>query len=244
MITIALCDDNTQFACLLRQHLQRLCAYNIPNRVDISIAPTFSSADEVLEYLQSNTIDILFLDIDMPKTNGFELAKALCDAHPDTIIIFVSSYEEFVYSSFEYCPFQFLRKAHLDKELEITLKRVIEKCVIGSESLVFDTTDGEILLRVRDILFFEGQKNYFYIYTAQSKVYKCRGTMKSVDALTEKYDFFRIHSAYIVNLEHIDNINSTGFLVMRNGKILSISKKRMQSFKGAYMEFIRRRVTR
>ena len=75
-------------------------------------------------------------------------------------------------------------------------------------------------------------------------MYKCRGTMKSVDALTEKYDFFRIHSAYIVNLEHIDNINSKGFLVMKNEKILSISKKRMQGFKDAYMEFIRRRVTR
>ncbi len=244
MITIALCDDNTQFACLLRQHLQRLCAYNMPSRIDISIAPAFSCADEVLEYLQSNTIDVLFLDIDMPKVNGFELAKTLCNAYPDTIIIFVSSYEEFVYSSFEYCPFQFLRKAHLDKELEVTLQRVIEKCVLESEALLFDTTDGEVLLRVKDILFFEGQKNYFYIYTSQSRCYKCRGTMKSVDSLTGKYDFFRIHSAYVVNLEHIDNISSRGFLVMKNDKILSISKKRMSDFKNAYMEFIRRRVTR
>ena len=244
MITIAICDDNVQFACLLKQHLQRLCAYDVPERVDLRLAPPFFSADEVLAYLSENTIDILFLDIDMPSVNGFELAKTLCNVYPDTIIIFVSSYEEFVYSSFEYCPFSFLRKSHLDKELSPTLKRVIERCVLENESLLFDTIDQEVVLRVKDILFFEGQGNYFYIYTQCGKEYKCRGTMKSLEKMLERYDFFRIHSAYIVNMEHIESVRSNGYLIMKSQRQLNISKKRLSSFKSAYMQFIRRRVSK
>lgn len=241
MITIAVCDDNAQFAGLLSQRLRRLCAYKLPQNVDCTVAPVFTSANEVLSYLQNGTINILFLDIDMPDSNGFELAKILCDTYPDTIIIFVSSYEEFVYSSFEFCPFAFLRKEHLNTELDVTLSRVIDKCVLGNKSLLFDTTDGETVLRVKDILFFEGQGNYYYIYTLSSKSYKCRGTMKSVEKLTQGYDFFRIHSAHIVNHEHIESISGSGELMMRNGKRLSISKKRAAAFKASYMEFIRRR---
>ena len=73
----------------------------------------------------------------MPSINGFDLSKVLCEKHPGLIIIFVSSYEDFVYSSFEYCPFRFLRKTHLNDELEITLSKAIEKlCLIRIVSLV------------------------------------------------------------------------------------------------------------
>ncbi|MBQ9744783.1 MAG: response regulator transcription factor [Clostridia bacterium] len=244
MINIAVCDDNLQFATLLTQHLKKLCAYKIPQRVDCRFAPTFSSAKEVLEYLKDNTIDVLFLDIDMPETNGFKLAEMLCESHPDTIIIFVSSYEEFVYSSFEYCPFRFLRKAHLAQELDITLQKVIEKCILNNETILFDTTDGDLVLRVRDIMFFEGQKNYYIINTVSGAQYKCRGTMESVEDLTSKYDFFRIHSAYVINHEHIESVNSNGYLIMKNKKILNVSKRRMSAFKNAYMQFIRRRISK
>ncbi len=243
MIVIGVCDDNKQFAQLLCGRLTELSA-KAPSRIDIKIAPIFTSADQVTEYLQGSTIDVLFLDIDMPSTNGFQLAKMLGETHPSTIVVFVSAYDELVYSSFEYCPFRFLRKAHLSRELDITFEKVIERCTIDNEALLFDTTEGEMILRVKDILYFEGQRNYFYIYTLQGKQYKCRGTMDSLEKRTQDFDFFRIHSSYIVNHQHIESINSSGFVTMKNRKSLSISKRRMASFKASYMEFIRRRVTR
>lgn len=244
MINIAVCDDSPEFAELMVQHLKRLCAYNAPSRADLRVEGAFNSASAVIEYLKSNTIDILFLDIDMPGMGGFELAKMLCTAYPDTIIIFVSAYEEFVYSSFEFCPFRFLRKSHLTNELDVTFEKVIEKCIINNEALEFDTTEGELTLRAVDILYFEGEKNYYLINTRQGRVYKCRGTMKVLEQEIKKYDFFRIHSAYIVNLSHIESISSGGFVVMKNSRRLSISSRRMQEFKNAYMEFIRRRISR
>ena len=243
MIIIGVCDDNKQFAQLLSGRLTELSA-RAPSRIDIKIAPILTSAAHVSEYMQNSTIDILFLDIDMPNTSGFQLAKMLSETHPDTIIIFVSAYDELVYSSFEYCPFRFLRKAHLSRELDITFEKSIERCTIDKEVLLFNTTEGEALLRVKDILYFEGQRNYFYIYTLQGKEYKCRGTMDSLEKQTQGFDFFRIHSSYIVNHQHIESVNSSGFLTMKNRKSLSISKRRASAFKASYMEFIRRGVTR
>ena len=130
MLTIAICDDNPQFAKILAKKINSLCAHNLPERVDCQIAPIFGSAENVLQFLQTQAIHILFLDIDMPKINGFKLAEYLCKHYPETIIIFVSSYEEFVYSSFEYCPFRFLRKSHLEQELPIKIL-VFNNTVLG-----------------------------------------------------------------------------------------------------------------
>ena len=59
-----------------------------------------------------------------------------------------------------------------------------------------------------------------------------------------KYDFFRVHSAYIVNEEHIESVSNKGYVIMKNDKLVSVSKRRMNDFRSAYMEFIRRRVTK
>ena len=67
--------------------------------------------------------------------------------------------------------------------------------------------------------------------------------MESVEQLVKKYDFFRIHAAFIVNEEHIENLSNDGLVTMKNKKVITISKRRMANFKDSYMKFIRRRIT-
>lgn len=244
MLTIAICDDNPIFARSLAKKIHQLCAYKLPERIDCQIAPIFNSAEQVITFLKRQSINILFLDIDMPTINGFKLAEILCENYPDTIIIFVSSYEDFVYSSFEYYPFRFLRKNHLEQELPITFQKVIEKCIFDNELLTFNTTLGEQILRVKDIVFFEGQKNYYNIYTTSNKSYKCRGTMESVEQLVSTYDFFRVHAAFIVNEDLIDNFDNSGYVTMKNGTQISISKRRLTAFRESYMKFIRKKFSK
>jgi DNA-binding LytR/AlgR family response regulator len=243
VLTIAICDDNLHFSTTLSKKLHDLCAKNLSERIDCQIAPTFSTAHAVINYLKKSSINILFLDIDMPDINGFKLAEYLCKNHPDTVIIFVSSYEDFVYSSFEYCPFRFLRKSHLKEELPITFKKAIDKCIFDNEALTFFTTDGEEILRVKDIILFEGQKNYYAIHTTSGKVYKCRGTLNSAEQMVNKFDFYRIQSSYIVNLEHIESLDNE-FITMKNSMNISISRRKYNEFKSSYMQYVRRRITK
>ena len=212
--------------------------------IDCGIAHAFGSGEDVLRYLQDHIINILFLDIDMPEMNGFSLASSLRERYPDTIIIFVSAYDDFVYSSFEYAPFRFLRKSHLEEELPITFQKVIEKYMYDSEVMSFDTTDGEVMLRLRDILYFEGEKNYYAIKMLSNITYRCRGTMASIEERLKPYDFFRVHSAFIVNEEHIQSIHDKGDLTMKDGVTITVSRRKMAAFKEAYMQFTRRRFAR
>ena len=241
MLTIAICDDNPQFANQLVKKIRELCAYHLPDRIDCRIAPAFGSGEDVLQYVKNHVINIVFLDIDMPKINGFRLASELKVKAPDTIIIFVSAYDDFVYSSFEYSPFRFLRKSHLEEELPVTFKKVIEKCISDEETLLFETIDGEILLRLKDIMYFEGEKNYYIVKMTSGKEYRCRGTMASVEERIKTYDFFRVHSAFIVNEEHIESIHEERYLTMKNGVLISISRRKLIAFKETYMQFTRRR---
>lgn len=243
MLTIAVCDDNPQFANILTKKIRQLCAYKLPDRIDCRIAPEFGSADEVLRYLAKYSINILFLDIDMPQTSGFSLAKVLNEKFPDTIIIFVSAYENFVYSSFEFSPFRFLRKSCLEKELPITFQKVIEKCIIDNETLAFKTTEGETILRLKDILYFESEKNYYTIHCLLGAEYRCRGTITAVEEMVAEYDFYRIHSAFVINEEHIEFIDNSDFVHMRGGALLSVSRRKVSDFKENYMKFIRRRLS-
>lgn len=240
MLTIAVCDDNIQFAQKLIERLRKLCALKLPDRIVCQTALTFSSCDDVLDYLKNNTIDILFLDINMPTKTGFDLAEKLNQQYPDTMIIFVSAYENFVYSSFEYNPFRFLRKSHLEEELPKVFLKAIEHCMTTEETLNFTTLDGEVSLHIKNIYYFEGQKNYYLIHTS-STVYRCRGTISQVEELTKNLDFYRIHAAYVVNIANIDTFVTLNTIQMQNKDILNVSQRRLSGFKEAYMKFTRKR---
>ena len=244
MLTIAVCDDNLRFANQLADSLRELCATRLPERIDCRLAPVFTRGADVLAYAAENTINVLFLDIDMPGMDGFALASALRESSPDTVIVFVSAYDEFVYSSFEYAPFRFLRKTHLAEELAVTFDKVVEKCMLDSESMEFETVDGRLMLRLRDIICFEGEKNYFVIKTTSGKGYRCRGTLSALEHSLDGYDFFRVHAAFIVNMAHIQSIHDGGDVHMQNGIRVFISRRKIPAFKQAYMQFTRRRFVR
>lgn len=244
MLTIAVCDDNPQFARQLTARLRELCAHVLPERADCRITAAFSSGEEVLRYLCESSIHVLFLDIDMPGMGGFELASHLKEATPDTLVIFVSAYDDFVYSSFEYAPFRFLRKSHLEEELPVTLQKVVEKCLMDSETVTFSTVEGELTLRVKDILYLEGEGNYYAVRASGGGTYRCRSTLSAAEELVKGYDFFRIHQAYVVNLDRIRSIGEDGALRMDNGVTLYVSRRKLTAFREAYMQFTRRRLTR
>ena len=78
----------------------------------------------------------------------------------------------------------------------------------------------------------------YKVHMLQGKQYECRGTLTSLENNLQDSDFFRVHSAYLVNLEHIERIMENGFILVENTTI-PIAQKRMQDFKRVYMEYIR-----
>ena len=243
MIRIVICDDDPCFAATLTDGLTALAA-RYEDGMDLKIGPTFTSPELVLSFMEKMEFDIIFLDIDMPRITGFELAAKISDKNPKTLIIFVSAYDNFVYQSFAYSPFRFLRKLHLKEELPSAFEKAIERCLSETQTLTFNSTDGNVTLRPSDILYFENNKNYYNIYCENGAVYKCRGTIKALEGVCSDKRFFRAHSAYIVNLEHIAETQNSTTVIMKNKTVISVPAPRRTEFKEAYMKFVRRRYSR
>ena len=243
MIRFLICDDDPSFAAALTEQLTNL-ASKYSEELDMRIGPTFTDGKLVLSSMDRIPFDVIFLDIDMPNISGFDLALEITKRNPKVLIIFVSAYDNFVYQSFAYSPFRFLRKLHLKEELPPAFGKAIEKCLSETQALSFISTDGNVTLRPSEVLYFENDKNYYNIYCENGATYKCRGTIKALEGVCTDKRFFRVHSAYIVNLEHIAETQNSSTVIMKNGTVISVPSPRRAEFKEAYMKFVRRRYSR
>ena len=236
MLTITVCDDDSCFLNLLIGEIRRI-SFSLPENIIYEIYG-FSSSRELLLFMEGHTIDIIFLDIVMPEQNGFELADHIRKKYPDTVIVFVSSYEDYVYRSFQHNPFRFLRKTKLKEELPEALQKAVEKCTSVRNSYLFHTTDGEVHLKITAILYLECHKNYFIIHCTNTD-YTCRGTLTAIERRLTNYPFFRIHSSFLVNLKHVQKIDRKNSVVLTSEISLPVSQKRVGAFKEAYTRYIR-----
>lgn len=239
MINIIFCDDNSQFLSVLPALVRTECQKYIFQGDDFVIGPALGSGEEAINHIKEHHVDVLFLDIDMPHMSGFDTARRLCKEHPQIKIVFMSAYDNFVYSSFDYYPFAYLRKSHLKEELPKVIERIVEKMNETDKHLTVLTTDGMKKINVQSILYVESTRNYFTIHLIHEKEYVCRGTLSSLEKEIEKCDFFRVHSAFLVNLEHVEKIHENGFVLVKN-KTLPIAQKRAKAFRCVYMNYIRR----
>ncbi len=239
MIEFAICDDDAVFAQMMRERLNGILI-KISEGIEYNIH-TFTSSKALLDHSAHNHINILFLDIDMPCVDGFAVAETLQKRSPDTMTVFVSAYDSFVYDSFQFSPMGFIRKEHLDDEILPLVKRVLNKYYESSEIMPLKTVDGEVVVRLKDICVIESVRNYFEVSLISNHVYKCRGSLHSLEDLLIKKDFFRIHKAYIVNLQNVSVVNTNRQIVLCNGKEITVSIKKWQSFKDAYMTYSRKR---
>ena len=244
MINIAICDDQPIHLVKLVEMINRICLYDIPEKLDCKTYDGFYTAKQVINFLKNNSINILFLDIEMEGMNGFELAALLKSEFPEMIIIFVSAYENYVYNAFKYAPFRFLRKSRLEEELKPALVAAVESLITMNKTIEIKTADGCYETRLSDIIFFESEKNYLIAHLIGNKVYRFRNTITGIYEALQNDDFYKIHQAYVINLANIKRISGSTEVVMCNDKTLPISSRNVQGFKKAYMEYTNRRIAK
>ncbi|MBQ7379594.1 MAG: response regulator transcription factor [Clostridia bacterium] len=239
MFNIIFCDDNSQYLESLTSYVQKECSAIVPEGLDFSIGPVFRSGQEVLQYMGEHHVDVLLLDIDMPGMSGFDVAKIICKEYPHVKIVFMSAYDNFVYSSFEYYPFAYLRKSHLADEFPKIFSRLVERLIKTDRQIRIATTEGIKSLDANSILYIESERNYCTVHLTYGTKYVCRSTLTAFEQEITGFDFYRIHSAFIVNLEHVERIMEDGTVLVKN-EMVPIAQKRAKEFKKAYMDYVRR----
>ncbi|MDW9379390.1 LytTR family DNA-binding domain-containing protein [Chryseobacterium sp. JV558] len=215
----ALIVDDNDIARTTLAHL----AKQIPN---LTVIDEFSNAINAYNYLQSNPVDLIFLDIEMPEMTGIELTKTL--SGKDTIIIFTTSKKEYALEAFELniadyllkpiMPARFLQAVSKAQTILESRKENVE--VTRDEFLFVRDSNVTRRLKLDDIFYAEAMGDYVKFYTKE-KMFAIHGKMKTAEERLPKEHFIRVHRSYIVSVSKIDTLQDGGIMI--NGKFIPVA---------------------
>lgn len=194
---------------------------------------------EILGHVEK--YDIIFLDVDMPYLTGEEIAAYIREREIGTLLIFVTNHDSFVFSSFRYRPFGFIRKKHIDSELLIVIKDIKNFFESKSEFFTCLSHGNEIYAKYSDIIFFESYSHEIIAHTISGNFTFSEPLSKLEKRLSSK-GFIRTHSSYLVNSSYIFSVERERVVLNTNNtkQIVPLSRKRVNEVKHKMMTFLRR----
>lgn len=229
-------------------HPHRGSSRNVRKEIDWATAATllatFTRARDALEYLSSpsgSTVDIAFLDIEMPDLDGLTLLDTFKQRHFD--VIFTTAHSEYAIEAIRKDAFDYLMKPVDGEELRIALERLAarrsnseaDKQLAPSEIPSFCNDDSRIRFEVDrkivflepdDIIYCKGDGNYCHIHLEQGTPLFLTQQLKAVELLLPPEQFLRAHKSYIVNLSKIKEYHRVEhYLLLSNGKHIPVSKQ-------------------
>ena len=193
----------------------------------LEVAASCSSASEAAEILRNKEIDLMFLDINMPRLSGLDFLESL-DKPPLTII--TTAYSEYALDGFRLHVTDYLMKPIAFQRFFQAVSKAREMFLLQSgreettaPSMYIRQGDSFKRIAWEDILYVEGMQNYVRLHF-EDRVLTIHQTMTSLEEMLPREAFFRIHRSFLVNISHIDTI-SRGRIFM-GGKELPVSKQR------------------
>lgn len=151
---IGICDDRQEDIAQIESALRK--GLNRTGQVVSLIISSFLSGEELYAATREEDFDLLFLDIEMPGMDGFELAARLCMDWPQVGLVFVSVHESFVFDAMEYSPLWFVRKGHLERDMFRMLRKYLQITAFKGVSYRMKEGFGFRELPIRNILYIEG----------------------------------------------------------------------------------------
>ncbi|KJD34203.1 chemotaxis protein CheY [Tamlana sedimentorum] len=203
----------------------------------------FSNAIEAMDFIKENPVDVLFLDIQMPDLTGVEFSKML---PKDTRVIFTTAFNEYALEGFKVDAIDYLLKPFDYAEFLIAankaqqwfemLKRTtqpVNNTPKEKEFLFVKSEYKQLRIRLADVLYFEGLKDYIKIWLKDtSKPILTLLSLKALEQELPETKFMRVHRSFIVALSNIDVIERSQILI--NNQRITISEQ----YKAKFIEFI------
>jgi len=220
---------------------EKLAAEKLANFIEkisvLELVSVFKDGISAINFLKSNTVELVFLDIEMKDFNGIQFLKAL-QVKPAVII--TSAYEKYAMAGYEFSVVDYLLKPYtLERFLQsvdkaINLKELIDKAknyeLIASQSneYIFIKSENRIeKVEIDDILYIEGMKDYLRIHTISKKIMTLQSFNGILEHLPEK-KFKRVHNSFVIALNKIESIERNRIKIGET--LIPISDKYKDSF--------------
>jgi DNA-binding LytR/AlgR family response regulator len=207
---------------MARKALERLCE----KREELEVVALCEDAEAALKVLQSQEIDLLFLDVELPGLNGLQLLDQLPYM---PVVIMTTSKTEYAFDAFQYQVNDYLKKPitmprfmqAIDKVIENQKKKTTTAPKIESNDIFVKEEGRYIRLAYQDILYIENVGDYAKIRTHNSS-HVIYTTMKTLEEKLPATIFFRVHRSFIINLSKIVDIEESNLVI--GDKVIPISR--------------------
>lgn len=239
MLKVLLIDDEQRATDALRLMIIK----TIPAIDEIMVCNDARQAAEKIHQFQPG---LVFLDIQMPHLNGFELLEKI--PNKNFKIIFTTAYNEYAIQAIRYSAFDYLLKPVDMEELQSAVQRFLEgqedyrqqydllknimhnmKAANAEEfRLALPTKEGVHYLQPQDIVRCEAVGNYTRFYVTNGKTYLISRTLGEYDTLLTPQQFIRTHKSHLVNKKYISFVDHDGFAVLKDNSRVEISRRRKE----------------
>ncbi len=239
MLKVLLIDDEQRATDALRLMIIK----TIPAIDEIMVCNDARQAAEKIHQFQPG---LVFLDIQMPHLNGFELLEKI--PNKNFKIIFTTAYNEYAIQAIRYSAFDYLLKPVDMEELQSAVHRFLEgqedyrqqydllknimhnmKAANAEEfRLALPTKEGVHYLQPQDIVRCEAVGNYTKFYVTHGKTYLISRTLGEYDTLLTPQQFIRTHKSHLVNKKYISFVDHDGFAVLKDNSRVEISRRRKE----------------
>ncbi len=240
-ITAILIDDELSSLQNLQQKLIEFCP-------DVKVVATAQKPEEAILLIQQYKPDVIFLDIEMPRMNGFRMLDEINELDFD--IIFTTAYNHYAVDAIRISAFDYLMKPIAIKDLQNAVERLAKQQQLHTkdklgvlknslqntksqeEKIVIPTSDGMEFIAIHTILHIESSSNYSKIYFVDGKTILVTKLLKDFEDILLPYRFYRIHNSHLINLKYIEKyIRIDGGQVrLIDGTTLDIARRKKEEF--------------
>lgn len=181
--------------------------YFITNFSSIKISGEFDDSIKALEFIQKNSIDVIFLDINMPKLDGIAISRVINTLKQKPLLVFISAYKDYALEAFEVAAFDYILKPYSEARITDTLNRLegytAEKCT--NNRITIWKNEKLYVINTNDIYYCKAHEHEVFIYT-KSDEYKITSSISELYKKLPQDIFFKSHRSYIVNIDKISEI--------------------------------------
>lgn len=210
MLKTILIDDEYDCVELLARELTSHCP-------EVQVIGRSTNSEEGLRLIQVLQPDLVFLDIEMPRMNGFQLLEKLGPLRFS--LIFVTAYNEFAVKAFRFSALDYLLKPIDTRDLQEAVRKVERQQRVDgrqldllkrqlhqhqlADKIAVPYQQGVMFLPVGDIIYCESDSNYTKVIATQNRQYLLTRTLREVQDVLEERHFLRVHRQYVINLDQI-----------------------------------------
>jgi two-component system LytT family response regulator len=235
-------DDEPDSIKLLELQLTQHCP-------EIEIAATYTSSIKALPGIEKLQPDLIFLDIEMPVMNGFELLEKIL--HLPFSVIFITAYNQYALKAFRFNAVDYLVKPIDANDLIEAVTKAVKRIKPTATQLsqmqrqlrgepatriaIPGQQGGISFIDLNDIIYSEASNNYSKLILTGGKQFLISKTLKDVQEVLEEEHFLRVHRQYVINLNHVKHFNrNEGVLTMDNGDHIPIARNQKEKLTERY----------